>query len=421
MRVIIRRALRGAAIAGACALAACQHVGPGARSADGAERPDVPRRGFPLRVAAMIPKAPVTLTSSDGKGLALTRLSARAVLEGPLAFTEMHLVFANPTGRTLEGTFAIALPQRASISRFAMRMGDRWQEGEVVEKQRARTAFEDFLHVRRDPALLEQSAGNEFRARVFPIPANWTKEIVVSYAQELRGAEPYVLPLRGLPQIDAVDLSATEDGANVSLAARHEDAWAPDQDFVVPRASVAAPDALRSDGVVLARVHPQVDDTPDPVASAVVPVDTSASRALDLDAQAQLVGALAARVGEAEGAALTVACFDQGVDETFSGPARAFGPADVERIRARAALGASDLARALAWAGERARATGARRVIVVSDGVATAGETDRAKLVARVRALHGAGVERLDTIGVGGIRDDGVLASMARGADARRD
>ncbi|HMV35929.1 MAG TPA: hypothetical protein PKD60_08555, partial [Turneriella sp.] len=49
----------------------------------------------------------------------------------------------------------------------------------------ARRAYEDFLHRRQDPALLEQSGGNEFTARVFPIPAKGMKELVLSYSHEL--------------------------------------------------------------------------------------------------------------------------------------------------------------------------------------------------------------------------------------------
>jgi len=73
-----------------------------------------------------------------------------------------------------------------------------WQEAEVVEKMLARRAYDDFLHRRQDPALLEKAPGNEFTARVFPIPPNADKHIIISYSQELRDA-PYVLPLRGLP------------------------------------------------------------------------------------------------------------------------------------------------------------------------------------------------------------------------------
>ena len=98
-------------------------------------------------------------------------LSADAAIDDPLAFTELHLTFRNPENRVREGRFRITLPSGATISRFAMRIGDRWQEGEVVEQQAARVAYEDFLHHKQDPALLEAEAGNEFSARVFPIPA----------------------------------------------------------------------------------------------------------------------------------------------------------------------------------------------------------------------------------------------------------
>ena len=71
-----------------------------------------------------------------------------------------------------------------------------------LERQRARQVYEDFLHLRQDPALLEQEAGNEFSARVFPIPARGRKELIVSYSHALpRAGEPYVLPLRGLSEI----------------------------------------------------------------------------------------------------------------------------------------------------------------------------------------------------------------------------
>lgn len=129
------------------------------------------------------------LTASDGTGLVLVSLTARVVVEDPLAFTELHLVFQNPEPRQLEGRFRIGLPSGASVSRFAMRIGTTWQEGEVVERQAARRAYEDFLHRRQDPALLEHEAGNEFSARVFPIEANSRKEILVSYGHELTGEE----------------------------------------------------------------------------------------------------------------------------------------------------------------------------------------------------------------------------------------
>src|SRR5262249_22506219 len=140
------------------------------------------------------PTVPIRLTASDGSGLALVELEARAVVDDPLAFTELHLTFENPENRVREGTFSIVLPQGGAISRFAMKTDGGLQEGEVVERQQAREAYEDFLHKKQDPALLEQNAGNEFSARVFPIPAHGKKELIVSYSQEITSGTPYVLP-----------------------------------------------------------------------------------------------------------------------------------------------------------------------------------------------------------------------------------
>src|SRR2546423_411953 len=154
-------------------------------------------------------EAPLALTASDGAGLELVSLSAQVVVEDPLAFPGLHLVFRNPEPRLREGRFRIPLPSGAAISRFAMKIGGRWQEGEVVELQAAREAYEDFLHRRQDPALLETEAGNVFSARGFPIPPSGEKELIVSYSQERpRAGDPYRVYLRGLPRLHALDVSA---------------------------------------------------------------------------------------------------------------------------------------------------------------------------------------------------------------------
>src|SRR3954468_15970733 len=46
--------------------------------------------------------APFALTASDGSGLSVTRIDAKAVVQGPLAFTELHLYFKNPESRIRE-------------------------------------------------------------------------------------------------------------------------------------------------------------------------------------------------------------------------------------------------------------------------------------------------------------------------------
>src|SRR5512140_1641060 len=90
------------AVLGACS---------GQRAADPAVPPpmatvEVPMPAFAAssQIAAHgEPVAPWTLTASDGSGVLLTRGAAKAVCQGPLAFTELHRYFHNPEARVREG------------------------------------------------------------------------------------------------------------------------------------------------------------------------------------------------------------------------------------------------------------------------------------------------------------------------------
>ncbi len=362
--------------------------------------------------------APISLTASDGTGLALRELDARAVIEDPLAFTQMRLVFDNPQDRTLEGTFSITLPPGAAISRFAMETPNGWQEGEVVEKKAARAAYEDFLHRRQDPALLEQAAGNQFSARVFPIPARGRKELVVSYSQELTAAAPYVVPLQGLPSVQAVRVEVSRDGEPIGRFERTE--LVPDRDFDLDPAQLHDSGGLRSGDLAVVRVRPVADAAPDPLTSAVFLVDTSASRALGFDAELSLVQELVHGVAASESEVkVAVVAFDQTTDVVFQGEAGAFGDREIATLRERGALGASDLGGALTRAGGLARGMGVHRVVVISDGVATAFETAADKLGTVAASLGELGVERLDAVAVGGIHDDALLKRLVTSGLAR--
>ena len=360
-------------------------------------------------------EAPFALTSSDGSGLKLASMRSRTVIEGPIALTELALSFDNPEDRIREGRFAITLPEGASVSRFAMKIDGAWQEGEVVEKQRARQSYESFLHQRKDPALLEQGAGNQFSARVFPIPAKATKELILTYAEVIDESHPLRVRLSGLPQIRELNVSVSSGGKQ--LLSRSEKQFQPTEDLLLPAGTINRElGVFHEDTVVLRGVVPDGAASPDALADVLLMVDTSAGRALDFDLELDQLHALV-QAFPAD-AHIAVAAFDQEVDLVFNGTAGTFDRAAIDGLRRRQAFGASDLGKALAFARDAARPLQLSRLMILSDGIASTGAATLAELGGTASGLKQAGVRRVDALAIGGLRDGATLAALtASGAE----
>ena len=119
------------------------------------------------------------------------------ILDG-IAKTTVEENFENHTNRRLEGTFNFPLPSDASISRLALEVNGKIEEGTCLERERAREVFEGIVRRMQDPALLEWQPGGFFKCRVFPIEPKSTKRVIVAYTQALpcfQGKMTYVYPL----------------------------------------------------------------------------------------------------------------------------------------------------------------------------------------------------------------------------------
>lgn len=141
-----------------------------------------------IALAAATPAlAQITLNVTDPNAAPVTVQSAdiSTQITGRLAVTTFDLVFANPNNRVLEGTFEFPLLDGQRIVRFALDINGLLREAVPVEKEKGRVVFEEIQRRRVDPGLLEQTAGNNYRARIFPIPANGTRRIVIAYQEDL--------------------------------------------------------------------------------------------------------------------------------------------------------------------------------------------------------------------------------------------
>ncbi|MGM0579771.1 MAG: VIT domain-containing protein [Bacteroidota bacterium] len=141
----------------------------------------------------------ISTPSEDDTPVELKRLHIDVFVTGNFATTTFEMQFYNENERVMEGELNFPLDNGVTVSRFALDVNGEMREGVVVEKERGTQAFEAVTRRRIDPGLVEVSKGNNFKARIYPIPAKGYKKAILSFEQELTSADNnnyiYQLPL----------------------------------------------------------------------------------------------------------------------------------------------------------------------------------------------------------------------------------
>jgi tetratricopeptide (TPR) repeat protein len=380
---------------------------------------------------------------TNEEALELAAHDVDVVLRDGVALTQIEEAFVNRSGRTVEATYRFVLPSSASITRLALEVNGRIEEGEVLERARAKRIFKEIVDdsVRpRDPALLEWERGSTFSMKIFPIKAGETKRVFLSYVEPTAmqgGAARYVYPLGGPAgsptagrfSIDVdiqnaygissvrtplypTDVRAGADRATVSFSAER---YAPSVDFAVEYAVAKRPAEMRvaaqteTSGATYAMLLAAPDAggaarsaAPRKGKRLLAVVDTSYGTADELNALAgATVLELAASLGR--GDEINVLACDSGCRSM----SQRFEPLD-ERVldRVRGFLddnppgGASDILGALERAFTLAADGKPTTIVYLGDGVPTAGETDPGRIVDLAARTAPPNV-RVQTIGIG--------------------
>jgi len=155
------------------------------------------------------PPALVTDDAGTPRPMLVDSVDVHVVIRGLLAETTTVMTFRNPHRRVLEGELMFPLPEGATVSGYGLDVGGALVEGVIVEKHQARIAFEAEVRKGVDPGLVEWVAGNNFRTRVYPIPARGTRTVMVRYVSPLIGTADeaaYLLPLNFEDEVGRFDL-----------------------------------------------------------------------------------------------------------------------------------------------------------------------------------------------------------------------
>ena len=144
------------------------------------------------------PELTVRGVRGEKSRLAIESIETDIFFYQDLAETIITVTFKNPERRITEGEFAIPLPPGATVSSYALDVHGEMRDGVVVEKERARNAYESIKRQMIDPGFVEREAGNVYRTKIFPIPSRGTKAVRIGYCEILSSKNNkthYRLPL----------------------------------------------------------------------------------------------------------------------------------------------------------------------------------------------------------------------------------
>ncbi len=374
-------------------------------------------------------------------------------IEDQVATTRIDQVFRNDSDLTVEGTYIFPLPEEAAIERFVMYVDGKPLEGEVLDREQARSIYEAIVRSNRDPALLEYVGQDTFQASIFPIAPGEEKRVQIEYSQVLpmeQGLVRYVYPLSterfSTQPIEDVAITIRlssreplravyspshevslyrEDNHHATIG--YEDrAVLPDQDFVLYYTSSSEDFGLNlltynvedEDGFFLLLVAPpmEVEDQEIVAKDVIFVLDTSGSMHGEKIEQAKgALGFVLEHLNPADRFGIVV--FDTAVSLYHSEllPA-AERTAAVNYVRGLSASGSTDIHGALMRALDLAEPDSGRPQVILflTDGLPTLGLTEPADILENVRWRSSTAI-RLFPFGVGYDVNSALLDDLAQG------
>jgi Ca-activated chloride channel family protein len=158
----------------------------------------------------------IALNNASGQPIELRAASVEVDLFGDQAQTRVELRLFNPNHRVLEGELQFPLQEGQVVTGFALDVNGRLRDAAAVPKARGQEIFEDIRRRRVDPGLLEATAGNQYKLRVYPIPAQGERRVVITINEtlpRLRDAGVLRVPLAFASAVGQLQVRVRAHGA----------------------------------------------------------------------------------------------------------------------------------------------------------------------------------------------------------------
>src|SRR5210317_1353817 len=160
-------------------------------------------------------------------------------ISGLVARVSIRQTFRNEGSEWVEGIYVFPLPDRAAVDQMRLHIGDRFIEGEIREKERARKEYEEAKRSGKRTSLVQQQRANLFTTSVANVAPGELVVVEIEYLEDLRYEDgrfsirvPMTLTPRYIP--------------GQALPDRQGSGWAPDTDRVTDASLITPPQVTAS-------------------------------------------------------------------------------------------------------------------------------------------------------------------------------
>ncbi len=245
---LLRRAYLGRRLAGLLVVAIISGPAPAAPESEIGSAPGAHERATPEQIQS----GSLLLRMRSGYRIA-TRINSDVaiVVSGITVRATLKQEFRNDGAEWVEGVYVFPLPDGAAVDRMRLRVGERFIEGEIREKHKAKAEYEKAKAEGKRASLVNQQRANLFTTAVANIGPGQTVSIEIEYLDTARydeGTFSLRFPMTMTPRY--IPGHATGD--------RKGSGWSADT-HRVPDASLITPPAVTASADHRVALHAVID------------------------------------------------------------------------------------------------------------------------------------------------------------------
>jgi len=152
---------------------------------------------FTLLVLALAPSALadgfiIPDPSVPSVNLAVKEHHVTVDIDNSVAKVHVDQTFYNPNDFDVNGTYIFPIPTNATISTFSMKVDGDSVVGEVLDSEKARDIYEDYVMKMIDPMLLEYIGDGMYKTSIYPIESKEDVRVELDYVQTLSAGSGFL-------------------------------------------------------------------------------------------------------------------------------------------------------------------------------------------------------------------------------------